>query len=252
MLDEIEANELGTSIAGYCDLEKFYDSINIPKLITHAMACGFPLAALTLLLQVHLGTRLLRVNKWVSEPILPYTSIIAGCRASGHLARVLLYPVLQMQHDAEPIPRALHFRCFVDDLVVRIQHPSRGGAINKFTALFGEVLEQLTLRALTHSPLKTIIRSNDNSAASKASQNLANLGLAVKANIPVMDLGTPVGSGKTRVATSAQKRLRGTDARRKRTKWLVKKNRKALHIVKTGLVPAMTWGGPAFGTPPPR
>ena len=78
MLDEVETHELGTGITGYCDLEKFYDSINISKLIMHAMACGFPPAAMTILLQVHMGTRLLRVNKWVSEPIIPHTSIIAG------------------------------------------------------------------------------------------------------------------------------------------------------------------------------
>ena len=127
----------------------------------HAMACGFPPAAMTLLLQVHLGTRQLRVNKWVSEPITPHTSIIAGCRTSGHLARVLLYPVLQMQHDATPVPRSLHFRCFVDDLVLRINDPIRGRAIARFTEMFSEILEQLANRALTHSPLKTVIRSND-------------------------------------------------------------------------------------------
>ena len=109
-----------------------------------------------------MGTRLLRVNKWVSEPIVPYTSIIAGCRTSGHLARVLLYPALQMQHDATPVPRALHFRCFVDDLVLRMHDPKRGKAILRFTEMFSEILEQLANRALTHSPLKTIIRSNDN------------------------------------------------------------------------------------------
>ena len=116
--------------------------------------------------------------------------------------------------------------------------------------MFGDVLEQLAKRSLTHSPLTTIIRSNDNSAASKASKDLASKGMQVKANLPVMDLGTPVGTGKTRVATAANKRLRGTGARRKRTKWLVKKSKTALHIVKTGLIPAILWGGPSFGTPP--
>ena len=127
------------------------------------------------------------------------------------------------------MPETLHFRCFVDDMVLRIHHPKRGRAIQQFTDMFGDVLEQLAHRALTHSPLKTIIRSNDNSAASKASKDLATKGMQVKANLPVMDLGTPVGTGKARVATAANKRLRGTDARRKRTKWLVKKSKKALH-----------------------
>ena len=131
-----------------------------------------------------------------------------------------------MQHDATPVPRALHFRCFVDDLVLRINDPKRGRAIQRFTEMFGEVLEQLANRALTHSPLKTVIRSKDNGAASKASRDLSALGIHVKANFPVMDLGTPVGTGKARVATAANKRLRGTGARRKRARWLVKKSKK--------------------------
>ena len=108
-----------------------------------------------------------------------------------------------MQHDAAPVPRALHFRCFVDDLVLGIHHPKRGRAIQLFTDMFGDVLEQLAQRALTHSPLKTVIRSNDNTAASKASKDLAGKGMLVKADLPVMDLGTPVGTGKVRVATAA-------------------------------------------------
>ena len=119
MHDELEGRSTKVSITGYCDLEKFYDSIDIARLIHHAIASQFPLVPLTLLLQVHLSTRIIRVNKWVSEPMLPFTSIIAGCRSSGHLARVLLYPILQQQHDSyiptELCPK-LHFRCFVDDL----------------------------------------------------------------------------------------------------------------------------------------
>ena len=81
----------------------------------------------------------------------------------------------------------------------------RGQAIQRFTEMFGEVLEHLAKRALTHSPLKTIIRSNDNGAASTASRDLSAMGIHVKANLPVMDLGTPVGTGKARVATAANK-----------------------------------------------
>ena len=120
LFDELDGHSTKVSFTGYCDLEKFYDSTDISKLIHHALACEFPLAPMSLLLQVHLSTRVIRVNKWVSEPLLPFTSIIAGCRSSGHLARVLVYPILQHHHDMHvPTPGfpQLHFRCFVDDLV---------------------------------------------------------------------------------------------------------------------------------------
>ena len=78
LYDELDGHSTKVSVTGYCDLEKFYESIDITKLIHHALACEFPLAPLTLLLQVHLSTRIIRVNRWVNEPLLPLTTIIAG------------------------------------------------------------------------------------------------------------------------------------------------------------------------------
>jgi hypothetical protein len=140
LYDELDGNSTQVSITGYCDLEKFYDSIDISKLIHHALACDFPLAPMSLLLQVHLSTRIIRVNTWVSEPLLPFTSIIAGCRSSGHLARVLLYPILQHHHEMHvPTPGfpQLHFRCFVDDLVFRVEAPTAMAAASRFAEQFG-------------------------------------------------------------------------------------------------------------------
>ena len=55
MLDELEAGEKAHSISGDCDLEEFYDSISIPKLVYHAQAASFPMRPLALILQVHLS-----------------------------------------------------------------------------------------------------------------------------------------------------------------------------------------------------
>ena len=52
MMDELEAGERAHTISGYCDLEKFYDSISIPKLVYHAQAADFPMRPLALILQV--------------------------------------------------------------------------------------------------------------------------------------------------------------------------------------------------------
>ena len=37
LLDELGVSEIGFSISGYCDIEKFYDSISLENLIHHAM-----------------------------------------------------------------------------------------------------------------------------------------------------------------------------------------------------------------------
>ena len=200
-----------SSLNGYCDLEKLYDSISLVKLIHHAQAAGFPSVALSLVLQIHLATRILRVNNWVSNPILPCTGIVAGCRSSGHLARVIVYPVLQKMHEAY-IPKSLHFRCFFDDLVLKICEDSDATTLAFFVDSFHEIISDLKHRRLKHSEAKTVIRSKDKALANKAVKRLADLGTVVKSNLPVADLGTPVSCGTRRLANQARKRL--TSAKR--------------------------------------
>ena len=48
MLDELDGRSAVVSITGYCDLDKFYDSTDILKLIHHALACEFPLQPLAI------------------------------------------------------------------------------------------------------------------------------------------------------------------------------------------------------------
>ena len=85
MMDELEAGETAHTISGYCDLEKFYDSISIPKLVYHAQAADFPMRPLALILQVHLSTRSLRVNKWLSEPIFHAPALLLAAGPAGTL-----------------------------------------------------------------------------------------------------------------------------------------------------------------------
>ena len=147
-------------------MEKFYDSISLVKLIHHALSVDFPPVPLSLLLQVHLASRVLRVNNWVSNPILPFTGIIAGCRSSGHLARVLLYPMLQKMYD-DFIPKQVHFRCFVDDLVLKVCEGSDAAILSTFVDSFHQVITDLSSRRLTHSESKTVIRSKDKTPGCK-------------------------------------------------------------------------------------
>jgi hypothetical protein len=212
LLDELHGDTDQVCITGYCDLENFYDSIDVEKLIHHALDSEFPPQALAVLMQVHLSTRLLRVNKWVSEPVPPCTSIIAGCKASGQLARVLLYPILARAHE-QMRPEQIHFRCYVDDLVLCVTRPTIGQARATFVDLFTEVMQQLAKRNLTHSQQKTVVRSNHPKAATAAVADLLKDNITVMANAPVTDLGTPVGTGRNRMATQANKRLAANHAR---------------------------------------
>jgi hypothetical protein len=94
------------------------------------------------------------------------------------------------------------------------------------------------------------VRSKDKALAAAAVRRLAQLGTVVRANLPVVDLGTPVSCGTRRLANQAHKRLASAKGRSARVEWLAGRNRKAVVLAKTGIIPAISWGGPAFGTPP--
>ena len=85
-----------------------------------------------------------------------------------------------------------------------------------------------------------MVRSKDKPLAEKAVKRLADLGTVIKANLPVVDLGTPVSCGTRRLANQARKRLSSAKGRSARFKWLASRNRKAIVLVKTGLIPAIT------------
>ena len=133
------------------------------------------------------------------------------------MARVLLYPTLRRMHE-QCAPVSLHFRCFVDDLVFRVHGDTMEEAATEFAQSFGEVIEELKRKALTHSQTKTVVRSNKPKAAQMAVKALAKKGILVTANGRVTDLGPPVGSGRNRIATQADNRIEASTARAKRPK----------------------------------
>ena len=78
-LDELALLENKTPITAYWDIQKFYDNVNISKLIKAAFEMDLPLRAMGIALQMHLAPRILSVNKWASRIIQVSNSLIAGC-----------------------------------------------------------------------------------------------------------------------------------------------------------------------------
>ena len=78
------------------DMSQFYDSVQIPRLVSEGLKWQVPPAPLCISLLVHLAPRAMRIDKAVSSPIHGMgRSLVAGDGSSTSLARaVLLSPVL--------------------------------------------------------------------------------------------------------------------------------------------------------------
>ena len=99
MLDEVAVFEGAQAVTAHWDIDKFYDNINVEKLIGQLVKLELPLRARILALQMHLAPRLLSMQKWFSAPQTIYTSIIAGCKLPNIFAKVFVFPALQAWHD---------------------------------------------------------------------------------------------------------------------------------------------------------
>lgn len=77
-------------IAVFHDFEKFFDTIDIPTLIEKALELQFPVLDLALTIMQHLAPRVIQCDAFCSKPILGNRSILAGCRHSEALTRVLM------------------------------------------------------------------------------------------------------------------------------------------------------------------
>ena len=95
------------------DMEKFYDSLDICKLIDRANYLGYPSKLIAMGMIMHMAPRVIRAYEHHMEVGLPANGIIAGCTQSNHFARIFLYTVILALGEGSPYGE---IRTFVDDI----------------------------------------------------------------------------------------------------------------------------------------
>ena len=98
-LDELAVAEGKTPLTAFWDAEKFYDNVNVVKLIQTISETLMPMRTPVLALQMHLSPRILSLQRWTSKPVGISNSIIAGCKLSNIFAEVFVYPALRKWHE---------------------------------------------------------------------------------------------------------------------------------------------------------
>ena len=72
------------------DYEKFFDTLDINKLMVNAILCEFPLDQMAFALQQHMAPRVIQADRCSSSPQVIHKSILAGCKFSVAFTRVYL------------------------------------------------------------------------------------------------------------------------------------------------------------------
>ena len=120
MLDEIGHYLNITNRTILFDMEKFYDNVDVHKIIELGLKHRYPTRLLGLGLMMHMGIRGLKCFNIIPGSKLPSNGRIAWCIQSTTFAKILLMDAMMGAHQAwqTPPPLNTQIRTFVDDIRV--------------------------------------------------------------------------------------------------------------------------------------
>ena len=124
------------------------------------------------------------MGKNFGQPIVPTTGIVPGSGQTNHLARCMLYFILEKTTQASPIVRV---RQYVDDVVVRAEGGPRT-VHRALTRAAKTMLQELTEAELPAST-KTTIVATDQEVAEAVQRSIEQAGLRITIARQAKDLG---------------------------------------------------------------
>ena len=234
-----------SSIGLLWDLDAFFVSIRIPRLIKLALDREFPPMILGLSMKVHCGARAFKEGPYISQFVKPAgLSILAGCGGSASFTRAALYDVLQTMHASF---RPCQLQTFVDDIPqthtgepeVIVQQAIEQA--QRFVQLLGD-------EGFKISPKSNVVASSF-VLAKEVQLALRDMGIEITAKTDARDVGTDLTAGGRRRITLQKARLVKVKAGIKavlRLNGTIKQARKLVH---TSVKPR-AWGFSVQGTSP--
>ena len=240
------ASYLGVTVTQILwDMEKFYDLLRPDIMAKLALKLEYPVLPLYLGLLVHRAARVLSLKGCFSEPHLPGISILAGCFQSVAWTRCFLYDVLEDVHNRYK-PITIH--SWVDDLSQRVQG-LRASVLSKTVQAASDLVSALRKKGARISP-KSAILSSDPKLSRRVQQLLRGRGVDLKVAVDARDLGLDATVAKRRRVGTFKARFAKGAARAKVIRRLVRVNKKAALLARTGAKPQMVWGHQGKGMPP--
>ena len=212
------------------DLEKFYDSIKVPKLIQRACELGYPVQLLALGTQMHCAPRIIRAYHHHVYCEHPANSIIAGRTQSNQFARIMLHTILEGTINHVP---TVKLRSFVDDIC---QTSYGSDALEDMIDSAKELVAGFKSSGLKIST-KSKILSTSREWGRVLARSLAKMGVTVTVTHQAKDLGIDSTLGIKRTTTTIKKRILAGRRRTFRIKILRQATHKAAKLFPAGAMP---------------
>jgi len=226
------------ALAVFNDFEKFFDSLDIPKLLEQAVLTSFPPSILSFLLQQHLAPRVIQASGFTSEALQVFRSIIAGCKSSVALTRVYLRNAIKEIDDKHP---DANVNLFVDDTCMQSTGKEFDEALDKIVpavALFGNKAAELGLGLSA----KAVVTASSTKYAKGLKDELATYGMKFNVDMHARDVGVTHTAGSSRPSKQVIKRFTKRAAKVIKTKQIAKITRKARTLFTGSIFSSATWG----------
>ena len=226
------------SLAVFNDFEKFFDSIDIPKLLEQAVLTQFPARKLAFLIQQHVCPRVIQANGFTSKAVSIFRSIIAGCLSSVALTRVYTKNAIADIDNKHPKSNT---NVFVDDTCMQATGRTIEDVLEIIVpavSMFGDKVRALKLSL---SPKAAVCGSIPKLAQIFQHEMKHNYNMQFLINECARDLGVTHTAAKTRPSKFVLSRF-NKKVRINKVKNIAKVSRKARKLFTGSCFAASTWG----------
>jgi hypothetical protein len=237
------------------DQEFFFDSINIPILLSEAKIVEYPVVPLCMAMQQHIAPRIIKFNDFVGLPALVWNSIIAGCGQSVPLTRAYLGRGMKRIHqkhfvNKENIDKSSKTatETYVDDCAQGTAHLKVNVLIKGLMLAFRDFRKLSVLKLLLNlSDKGAVVSSSDKITKAIRLEILNTFGEKYHGAKSSRDLGISFTAGRTRPSGLFTKRLGANTSRIEKTVRISRICRSGRKLFSGSCFSANTWGHQACG-----
>ena len=229
------------------DADAFFDSLDVPTLVSECEATGFPAVPLTLCMWSHMAARALTVKPATARPVRSGRGILAGCSSSTSCARAYTCRAVQR---VQACHRQVRTSQHVDDIPQLATHSTESGVVVNLVSAAADMHEEFTRLKLTTNATKTTVVASTRRLARKVQRLLASRGIDVAVDMAAADVGA-VASGGSRRSVSVW-RIREAAVRKKApvAGRFARRGRRARQLWATNVMPSAMYGSSSQGVAP--
>jgi len=178
-------------IGVFRDFDKFFDTIDLSILMDKAVEHVFPILDLVMTMLPHIAPRVIQWDGFCSRTIITNTSILAGCKHSVALTRVLFLTGITNTCIENPLAAP---QVYVDDTAMLTAGPDELAYIMMSTAVkdFVKLSHKLGLKLST----KGIIVAKLAGTAKIVVDDLAEIGIIYNAHESTKEVGVDLSFSK--------------------------------------------------------